>query len=52
MKAGILLRDEAFYLESELIKKGDSFFTQSGDPVEWIKEESYFFKLSFGKINF
>ena len=40
------IRDEAFYLESELIKKGDSFFTQSGDPVEWIKEESYFFKLS------
>ncbi len=40
------VRDEAFYLESELIKKGDSYFTQSGDPVEWIKEESYFFKLS------
>ena len=40
------VRDEAFYLESELIKKGDSFLTQSGDTVEWIKEESYFFKLS------
>ncbi len=40
------VRDEAFYSESELIKKDNSFFTDSGSPVEWLKEESYFFKLS------
>ena len=40
------IRDEAFYSESELIKKNDEFFAPSGSPVEWVKEESYFFKLS------
>jgi len=40
------IRDEAFYSESELIKKNDEFFAPSGSPVEWLKEESYFFKLS------
>ena len=40
------VRDEAYFQESELIKKGDKFFAPSGAIVEWIKEESYFFKLS------
>tara|TARA_B100001123_G_scaffold430543_1_gene550710 strand:- start:771 stop:2291 length:1521 start_codon:yes stop_codon:yes gene_type:complete len=40
------IRDEAFYLESELTKKGQKFFAPSGSAVEWVKEESYFFKLS------
>jgi len=40
------IRDEAFYLESELKKVDNGFLTPSGAPVEWVKEESYFFKLS------
>ena len=40
------VRDEAFYSESELIKKDGNFVAPSGAPVEWVKEESYFFKLS------
>jgi len=40
------IRDEAFYLENELIKNKDKFLAPSGAPVEWVKEESYFFKLS------
>ncbi len=40
------IRDEAFYLESELIKTDTGFIAPSGAPVDWVKEESYFFKLS------
>ncbi len=40
------IRDEAFYLENELIKEDNKYFTKNGSPVEWVKEESYFFKLS------
>ena len=40
------IRDEAFYLESELTKIENGFVAPSGAPVEWVKEESYFFKLS------
>ena len=40
------VRDEAFYMENELIKKNDTFIAPTGAPVEWVKEESYFFKLS------
>jgi len=40
------IRDEAFYLESELTKVENVFVAPSGAPVEWVKEESYFFKLS------
>lgn len=41
------IRDEAFYNEEELIKsKNDSYLSPNGNPVEWIDEESYFFKLS------
>jgi methionyl-tRNA synthetase len=38
------VRDECFYMESELTKDG---LAPTGAPVEWVaKEESYFFKLS------
>ena len=40
------IRDESFYLESELIKNENGFVAPTGAPVEWVKEESYFFKLS------
>ncbi len=41
------VNDETFYNEKDLIKQNDgSFKTITGGPVEWIKEESYFFKLS------
>ena len=40
------IRDEAFYLESELTKTENGFVAPSGAPTEWVKEESYFFKLS------
>ena len=39
--------DEAFYSEDEIIEKeGIKIATTSGSPVEWIEEESYFFRLS------
>ena len=41
------VNDETFYNEKDLIKQNDgSFKTITGGPVEWIKEESYFFRLS------
>jgi methionyl-tRNA synthetase len=40
------IRDEAFYQESELTKTENGFVAPSGATVEWVKEESYFFKLS------
>ena len=41
------VNDETFYNEKDLIQQNDgSFKTITGGPVEWIKEESYFFKLS------
>jgi methionyl-tRNA synthetase len=41
------VRDEAYYDESELTRQPDgSWRTPSGTPVEWIEEESYFFRLS------
>ena len=40
------IKDEAFYQEKELIKKNDSFYTVDNEKVEWIEEESFFFKLS------
>ena len=44
--------DEAFYLEDEIEKKdGVKLAKSSGSNVEWVEEESYFFKLSNGKIN-
>ena len=39
--------DEAFYSESEIEdKNGKNISKISGSPVEWVEEESYFFKLS------
>ena len=39
--------DEAYYNEDEIIdKKGKKIAETSGSPVEWIEEESYFFRLS------
>tara|TARA_B100000674_G_scaffold470156_1_gene457714 strand:+ start:26 stop:1567 length:1542 start_codon:yes stop_codon:yes gene_type:complete len=39
--------DEAFYSENEIHEKdGIKISNLSGSPVEWVEEESYFFKLS------
>ncbi len=39
--------DEAFYSEDEIEnKKGNKIAKISGSPVEWVEEESYFFRLS------
>ena len=39
--------DEAFYNEDEIIEKdGTKVASSSGSLVEWIEEESYFFRLS------
>ena len=39
--------DEAFYNEDEIIKKdGNNIASTSGSSVEWIEEESFFFRLS------
>jgi methionyl-tRNA synthetase len=39
--------DEAFYTEGEITTKNNiKVSISSGSPVEWVEEESYFFKLS------
>ena len=39
--------DEAYYDEDEIIKNnGKNVSKASGSPVDWVEEESYFFKLS------
>jgi methionyl-tRNA synthetase len=41
------VRDEAFYAESETIVDEDNIRRgPQGTPVEWVEEESYFFRLS------
>ncbi len=41
------VRDEAFYDESELTAgEGGEKLSPQGTPVEWMEEESYFFRLS------
>src|SRR5271166_269891 len=41
------VRDEAFYDESELTTRPDGTRTApSGAPVDWVREPSYFFRLS------
>ena len=41
------ISDEAFYDEDEIEdKNGKKISKSSGSPVEWVEEESYFFKLS------
>jgi methionyl-tRNA synthetase len=41
------VRDEAYYDESELTANAEGKkFAPTGTPVEWVEEESYFFRLS------
>jgi len=42
------VRDEAYYAEGEthLDKQKQRIASKTGTPVEWVEEESYFFKLS------
>jgi methionyl-tRNA synthetase len=41
------VRDEAYYDEDETEEReGRKYSTKTGTPVEWVEEESYFFKLS------
>ncbi len=41
------VRDEAFFDEGELTKgEGGKMFAPTGAPVEWVEEESYYFRLS------
>ena len=41
------VRDEAYYDEDEIEEReGKKYSTKTGTPVEWVEEESYFFKLS------
>jgi methionyl-tRNA synthetase len=41
------VRDEAYYAESETELRADNVrYGPQGTPVEWVEEESYFFRLS------
>lgn len=41
------VRDEAYYAEDETVVGGDAIRRgPTGTPVEWVEEESYFFRLS------
>src|SRR5690606_20216463 len=41
------VRDEAYYQENETEKRADGVrYGPQGTPVEWVEEESYFFRLS------
>lgn len=41
------VRDEAYYQDDEIEEReGKKFSVKTGTPVEWVEEESYFFKLS------
>ncbi|MBC7430793.1 MAG: methionine--tRNA ligase [Rubritepida sp.] len=40
------VRDEAFYAEDELTERDGVKYAPSGAPVAWVKEPSYFFRLS------
>ncbi|MEQ9690064.1 MAG: class I tRNA ligase family protein, partial [Bauldia litoralis] len=41
------VRDEAYYAESETEERPDGVrYGPQGTPVEWVEEESYFFRLS------
>jgi methionyl-tRNA synthetase len=42
------VRDEAYYAEDEthVNEQGTRLATKTGTPVEWVEEESYFFRLS------
>jgi len=40
------VRDEAYYDEAELTERDGKKFAPTGTPVEWVEEESWFFRLS------
>ncbi len=40
------VRDEAYYTDDELTEGPDGKLAPTGAPVEWVEEESYFFRLS------
>jgi methionyl-tRNA synthetase len=41
------VRDEAYYGEDEIEDRdGGKYSSKTGTPVEWVEEESYFFRLS------
>ena len=40
------VRDEAYYDEAETELRDDVRYGPQGTPVEWVEEESYFFRLS------
>ncbi len=40
------VRDEAYYDEAELTEREGKKFAPTGTPVEWVEEESWFFRLS------
>jgi len=40
------VRDEAYYDETELTEREGKKFAPTGTPVEWVEEESWFFRLS------
>jgi methionyl-tRNA synthetase len=40
------VRDEAFYGPDELTERDGQRYAPSGAPVEWVREPSYFFRLS------
>jgi methionyl-tRNA synthetase len=40
------VRDEAYYDEDEITVTDGKKFAPTGTPVEWVEEESWFFKLS------
>jgi methionyl-tRNA synthetase len=41
------VRDEAFYNEADTeLREDKRFAVETGTPVEWVEEESYFFRLS------
>lgn len=40
------IRDEAFYGPDELVERDGVKYAPSGAPVAWVREPSYFFKLS------
>lgn len=40
------VRDEAFYGPDELVERDGVKYAPTGAPVEWVREPSYFFRLS------
>ena len=40
------VRDEAYYDEDETVVRDGERYGPQGTPVEWVEEESYFFRLS------